>query len=147
MKEINQNAPVKCNKSVLINATSVEVWKVLTEIDRWPLWQKEIKSAKLEGPLKAASKFLWKSGGMNIHSEIHTADPYTFFGWTGKALGLSAIHNWRIVDLQSQTEVHMEESMDGMLASLFKKRLNKQLDKNSVKWLVHLQKECEQLTK
>ena len=130
MININQNAPVKCQKKIIINAHTVEVWKVLTDINKWTHWQSDIKLARMNGPLKEGTTFEWTSGGLKIRSTIQAVQPYSIFGWTGKALGLYAIHNWHIIELNSQTEVTVEESMEGFLAGLFKKMLNKNLDKS-----------------
>lgn len=143
MISINNNAPVICHKSIVINATTLEVWKVLTEIDKWSSWQTAIKSPHLEGPLKAGTKFTWKTGGLKINSTLHTVEPYTQFGWTGKTIGIKAIHNWSIVELNRQTEISVSESMEGFLAKLLKKTFTSSLDKNMGEWLMLLKKTCE----
>ncbi len=143
MLNINLNAPILCKKNITINASSVSVWEILTGIDAWHEWQLDIKKSSLKGPVEKGSAFSWKSGGMNINSIIHIAEPYTLFGWSGKTLGLSAVHNWKIVELNKQTEVYVEESMEGLLAKLFKKTLNKKLEKNMERWLNFLKEYCE----
>jgi hypothetical protein len=35
MKSINNNAPVKCSKTITINASSEKVWAVMTNINDW----------------------------------------------------------------------------------------------------------------
>lgn len=145
MRDINPHAPVQSRMSVVINSNSVDVWNILTDIDRWPEWQTNIKRAKLEGALKPGAFFKWKSGGMNIRSEIHTVEPYSLFGWSGNAFGLFAIHNWKITELNKQVEVKLEESMDGLLAKLFKKMLTGSLEKTNKAWLEMLMKECERM--
>ncbi|MDQ3051626.1 MAG: SRPBCC family protein [Bacteroidota bacterium] len=143
MMNINLNAPVLCRKSIAINATSVGVWEVLTDINNWPSWQKDVRKSAIKGPLIQGTAFSWKSGGININSVIHTAEPYTLFGWSGNAIGLSAVHNWKIVELNKRTEVHVEESMEGILAKLFKKAMNKKVDTSLDKWLTLLKDHCE----
>ncbi len=144
MQSINYTAPVQCRQSIIINANSVAVWKTLTDINKWQTWQKEIKTAKLNGPLQPDTTIDWKTGGIKIHSTIHTSEPYAHFGWSGKTIGLFAIHNWKITELNKQTEVVVEESMEGILATLFKKTFNKRLDKSVRTWLEFLKKECEE---
>jgi hypothetical protein len=146
MKSINQDAPVLCRKKIIINANTVDVWKILTDINRWNTWQADIKKPVLKGEVVAGSTFEWISGGLKIRSTIHTAQPYSVFGWTGKTLGLYAIHNWKITELNKQSEVAVEESMEGLLAGFFKKLFNKSLEKGMVRWLDMLKKECEKRT-
>ncbi len=146
MININQDAPVKCRKKIIINAHTVEVWKVLTDINKWTQWQSDIKSARMNDPLQEGTAFEWTSGGLKIRSTIQIVQPYSAFGWTGKALGLYAIHNWHITELNSQTEITVEESMEGFLAGFFKKILNKNLEKSLGHWLDLLKFECEKST-
>ena len=143
MKEINQKAPVTYHKKIVINANAVDVWKVLTNINKWPEWQTEIKKASINGLPEAEADFIWVFGGLKIRSRIHTVQPYVEFGWTGKGFWIYAIHNWKITELNKQTEVYVEESMEGIPASILKKILNKKLEQSNTKWLELLKKECE----
>ena len=143
MININTNAPVKCSKQIIINASPEKVWAVLTNINDWAVWQKDITKPKLNGPLQPNSTFDWKTGGAKIHSTIHTVEPFTKFGWTGKTFGMYAIHNWRLIDLNGKTSVVVDESMEGFLASLFKSSFNKNLEKGMLSWLELLKQQCE----
>jgi len=143
MKSINQKAPVTCSKSILINASPERIWSVLTDINRWPEWQTDISSAILKSPVAPDIQFTWKSGGVKINSTIHTIKPMQSFGWTGKTMGIFAIHNWRLEQRNNQTEVIVNESMEGLLAGIFKKSFNKNLAKGMQKWLQLLKEECE----
>ncbi len=143
MKSINEKSPVKCSKSIQINASSEKVWAVLTNINDWSRWQNEISNPKLNGPLKPASTFNWKTGGAKIHSTLHTVETNQAFGWTGKTFGMFAIHNWTLEHQENQTLVTVNESMEGFLATLFKSSFNKSLEKGMLKWLELLKQECE----
>jgi uncharacterized protein YndB with AHSA1/START domain len=143
VRSINNNAPVKCSKNIIIDADSKTVWSVLTNINSWAMWQTDISNPKLNGELKPETKFDWKAGGVTIHSTLHTVQPHNRFGWTGKTFGMFAIHNWTLSDLGGKTMVVVNESMEGFLAGLFKKPLNKSLDKGMLKWLDLLKQECE----
>lgn len=143
MKSINHNAPVKCSKTITINASPEKVWAVLTDIDKWANWQTDISSAKTNGVLKPDTTFHWKTGGVSIHSTLHTVEPNRFFGWTGQTFGLFAIHNWTLTEQDGQTRVTVEESMEGFFASLFKKMFNKNLEKGMQTWLNLLKQTCE----
>ncbi len=144
MKTINQNAPVKCSKSILINARPDKVWAVMTNIDHWADWQSDISKPKLNGKLAPNSTFDWKTGGVRIHSTLHTVEPFSHFGWTGKTMGMFAIHNWTLIEKNGQIQVTVDESMEGFLASLLKKSFNKNLERDMQHWLDLLKKECEQ---
>ena len=143
MKSINNNAPVKCSRSITIHAPVKKVWALLTDIDNWDSWQTDISRPKLNGALQPATIFTWKTGGAAIESTLHTVEPYQQFGWTGKTFGMLAIHNWTLVQQEHSTIVTVDESMEGFLALLFKKSFNKNLEKGMKKWLKLLKEESE----
>jgi len=143
MKHINSKAPIVCHKQLTIYASRQNVWDVLTNINNWPNWQTDIGKAKLNGELKTQTTFDWQTGGARIHSTLHTVDRFSQFGWTGKTLGLFAIHNWAITEKDGKTLVMVEESMEGWLAVLFKKAFTKSLEKGMQKWLELMKQECE----
>lgn len=143
MKSINNNAPVKCSKTITINASSEKVWQVMTNIGKWATWQTEISNPKLNGELKSETTFDWKSGGAKIHSTLHTVEPLRQFGWTGKTFGMFAIHNWTLTEKEGKTIVSVDESMEGFFAKFLKKSFNKNLEKGMQTWLDLLKKECE----
>lgn len=143
MKSINENAPVISSQIIHINAGIEKVWKVLTDIDKWTQWQTDISKSKLSGKLAPGNTFNWKSGGAKIQSRLHTVNPFKSFGWTGKALGMSAIHNWTLSEKDGKVMVLVEESMEGFLVGLFKKAFRKNLEKGMQNWLELLKTECE----
>lgn len=143
MKSINNNPPVKCIKTITINASSKKVWAVMTNINNWANWQTDISKPKLNGELKPGSTFDWKTGGANIRSTLHTVEPFTNFGWTGKTFGIFAIHSWILIETNGQTKVSVDESMEGFFAKLLKKSFNKNLEKGMQNWLDLLKRECE----
>lgn len=136
--EANKNAPVYIKESITINSSPQEVWNTLTHIDQWSSWNPLIQNAKLNGELLPGTTFNWKTGGMKIKSTIHTAMPHERFGWTGKAIGSNAIHNWEIESKNGQVVVTMEESMDGWLVKMMRKKIQKELEKSALVWLEKL---------
>jgi hypothetical protein len=143
MKSINEKAPVKCSKEIIINAPQEKVWQVLTSINDWPGWNSEISRATINGSLEAGATFDWKTGGTKIHSTLHTVNCERELGWTGKVMGIFAIHNWELQAAGKATKVVVEESMEGLLASLLSGFFNKTLEKGMVSWLEAMKKECE----
>jgi hypothetical protein len=58
-------------------------------------------------------------------------------------MGIFAIHNWHLKQQNNGTEVLVEESMEGLLARIFKKSFNQNLERGMLKWLELLKLECE----
>ncbi|AFL79852.1 Polyketide cyclase / dehydrase and lipid transport [Aequorivita sublithincola DSM 14238] len=143
MKPINNSAPVKAEKSIIINSDIDKVWQILTDIDNWSNWNSDISKSKINGEIRKAQTFDWKTGGTKLHSEIHTYNPKNKFGWTGKVLGVYAIHNWNLTETENGTTVLVAESMEGFLAKLFRKSFQKTLENGMTNWLELMKKECE----
>lgn len=139
----NPQAPVSCRKSIFIKASPEKVWAVLTDINNWATWQTDISKPALKGALQSGTTFDWKTGGARIHSTLHTVEPGSRFGWTGKTFGMYAVHNWTLTNVPEGTEVVVEETMEGLLARLFKQSFNRNLAIGMQHWLDLLKKESE----
>ena len=141
--EINKNATVKQVKEIQINASPEKIWEVLTGINEWKNWNSDITKSMIYETPKVGSEFTWKVNGAKIKSQLHTVNQFTSLGWTGKALGAKAIHNWYLQPINNGTLIRVEESMEGWLVNLFKKKMNADLEKGMVDWLEALKIECE----
>ena len=117
---ININAPVQCSKTITINASSEKIWKVMTSINNYATWQTEISKPKLNGELKPETTFDWKTGGAKIHSALHIVESFKNFGWTEKTYVMFAILNRTLNETNGQTEVLVDETMEGFFANLLK---------------------------
>lgn len=52
-----------------------KVWKVWSDVNRWPEWQDDIESAKLEGEFKVGNIFMMRpKGGPNVKIAIQRAE-------------------------------------------------------------------------
>jgi uncharacterized membrane protein len=47
--QIQENAPVKASSDIVIHASPEKVWRLLTDIDRWPAWHSAISAARING--------------------------------------------------------------------------------------------------
>ncbi len=137
--EVNRNAKAYHKEEIVINASAEKVYQVLADINNWPAWQSGVASANMEGEAEPGKEFRWKAGGSKISSKLHTVNPHTEFGWTGRALWIKAVHNWTFTEKEGATTVVVEESMSGFLSGLMKKTLKESLPKS----LKDLKKEAE----
>jgi uncharacterized protein YndB with AHSA1/START domain len=127
----------------LIDAPIERVWAVLTEIDEWPAWNPDVRSASLEGPVSEGSTFRWKAGPGSISSRIAYVDRPRLIAWTGKTLGIRAVHVWRLEEQDGRTRVRSEESYDGPVARVLRRRLQTMLDTALADGVRHLAAEAE----
>ena len=77
--------------------------------------------------MREGSVFRWKPGPMTITSTIQTVDAPHEIGWTGKTMGIKAVHVWRLGPGATGVEVATEESWDGWLVRTLKGPMGKSL--------------------
>jgi hypothetical protein len=81
-----------------------------------------------------------------ITSTIGRVEPPRLIAWSGKTLGISAIHYWWLEPRDGKTFVRTEESYEGLVARLFRGRLQKTLDQALADGLRYLRAEVERRT-
>ncbi len=141
--ETDRNAPVVGSSEIEIAAAPETAWDVLTAIDRWPDWNPDVKSVSVEHAIREGTEFSWKAGAGTITSTIEHVEAPRRIAWTGKSLGIKAIHVHTLERRGDSTLVRTEESFDGLVARLFRGRLQKTLDATLQSELRHLKAEVE----
>jgi uncharacterized protein YndB with AHSA1/START domain len=141
--EINRNAPATAEGELQIAADPQTVFAVISAIDQWPSWNPDIKSVTLHGPVQPGTGFRWKSGPSSLTSTLQVVDPPHQIAWTGRTMGIKAVHVFRFQDRDGGTLARSEESWEGVLASLLKGYSRRSLDKAIRSILSHLKVEAE----
>jgi uncharacterized protein YndB with AHSA1/START domain len=140
---IDQQAPVVGVSEIEIAASPEAVWDVLTAFERWPSWNRDVKSLAMRGDVVPGSVFRWKAGPGTITSTIQRVERPRLIAWTGKTLGIEAIHFWRLEPRNGTTFVRTEESYEGLVARLLRRPLQKTLDRALADGLRYLKTEVE----
>ncbi|MDJ1498293.1 SRPBCC family protein [Cytophagaceae bacterium DM2B3-1] len=143
-ESIHEQAPVKTYQEITINASPQKVYQIMSEINHWAEWHGDVTEPTLTGSFTKGSSFDWKSGGLTIHSTLHTVVPNQKIGWSGKALGAFAIHNWSFIEHNGQTTVKVDESMEGWLVYLMRTKFQHGLEESLQIWLKNLKSKAEQ---
>ena len=141
--EVNKAAPAIATGDIEIQAKPEVVWDVLADIDNWPSWNPDVKEAKLTGGLKEGSVFRWKAGPGTITSTLEQVERPREIGWSGKTMGIIAVHVYRLEPLGDGTKVHSEESFDGLIARVLKGPTRGTLQKGLDGGLASLKREAE----
>jgi uncharacterized protein YndB with AHSA1/START domain len=141
--EINRNAPATAQGELQIAADPQTVFAVLSAIDQWPSWNPDIKSVTLHGPVQPGTGFRWKSGPSTLTSTLQVVDPPNEVAWTGRTMGIEAVHVFRFQANDGGTLARSEESWEGLLARLLKGYSRRSLDKAIRRVLSHLKVEAE----
>ena len=141
--EVNQRAPVVVFEQIDVDADPGMVWQVISAIGAWPSWNPAVKSTSLSGPLAVGTTFRWKSGPGTITSTLQQVDPPHVLAWTGKTLGIKAIHVYRLEARDGGTTVHSAESWEGLAARLLRRSMQRQLANSLRSGLERLKEESE----
>lgn len=140
---INESAPVVAASEIEIGAGSETVWAVLAAIERWPSWNPDVKWVSLRGEVAEGSEFRWKAGPATITSTLRRVERPGLLAWTGKTVGVSAIHVYRLEPRDGHTSVRTEESWEGLLARIFGGLMQKAVKNALDTGLRHLKAEAE----
>jgi uncharacterized protein YndB with AHSA1/START domain len=122
------NAPVLSAHEIDIDAPIDRVWEVLTAIERWPAWNPDVKSVSVDAPVAEGMTFRWKAGPGTITSRIEHFERPRLIMWSGRTLGIRAIHVWRLETRNGTTLARTEESYEGLVARMLRRSLQKTLD-------------------
>jgi carbon monoxide dehydrogenase subunit G len=140
---IDPGAPVVAESELEIEAGPEAVWDVLTDVERWPTWNPDVKSASLQGAVTEGSTFRWKAGPGTIKSTIRHVERPSVIAWTGSTFGIKANHVYFLEGRGTTTLVKTSESYDGLVARVFRRQLKKTLDRALVDGLRCLKAELE----
>jgi uncharacterized protein YndB with AHSA1/START domain len=140
---INVDAPVVSSAEVEIEAPIEVVWSILTAIERWPTWNPDVKSASLDGPAVEGATFRWKAGPGTINSTVVRLEAPRLMGWTGRTLGIRAVHVWRLQSKNGLTLANTQESYEGLTSRILRRPLQKLLDRTLADVVGHLKAEAE----
>lgn len=144
--KVNESAPAVSSAEIEVAADPELVWDVLTAIEEWPSWNPDVQWASMEGELTEGSRFRWKAGPSTITSTLQRVERPRLIAWTGKTVGLRAIHVYRLEAHGAGTLVSTAESWEGPVARVFRRRMQLTLDRATEAGLRQLKAEAERRT-
>jgi uncharacterized protein YndB with AHSA1/START domain len=128
--EVDSSAKCFAKEEIIINSPMENVFNILSDINNWPAWQSSVTKAQLNGSMEPGAKFKWKAGGLKINSKVHTVNPNSEIGWTGRIWWIKAVHNWTLTENNNETKVIVKESLKGLGSSMMQKSLTEGMRKN-----------------
>jgi hypothetical protein len=97
----------------------------------------------VEGAVAPGTVFRWKAGPGTITSRIQRVQRPRLIAWTGRTLGINAIHVWHLEPRDGGTFVRTEESYEGLVSRLLRRSLQRTLDRSLAEGLEDLKGEVE----
>lgn len=141
--DVDRSAPVIAEDSISIRASAGHIWKIMIDFERWPDWNTDIRSVRVEGPIAPGTRFSWKAGPGTIRSRVEEIEEPERLVWTGKTLGIRAVHVWTIEEHGGDSVVSTIESWNGIYVGLLKGSLHHTLEKSIHEGLSSLKCEAE----
>ena len=84
------DSPIKIEASDLIQSDIQEIWRLMSEVNRWPEWNKSISFAQLEGVFVKGNPFKWTCG-VNNRSILEDVIINKRIVWSTKSVGVKTL--------------------------------------------------------
>ncbi|MEU1375445.1 SRPBCC family protein [Streptomyces triculaminicus] len=128
-KSVDPDARVRYRTQTVIHASLRTIWRVQTDVERWPSWQTAVTTAERldDGPFRPGSAFHWTTPvppnphtpatSLDITSTVRQVEPGSCIRWTGPAVGeglrIDGVHVWRFTKVRNGVLVSTEETHTG----------------------------------
>ncbi|MDC0769568.1 SRPBCC family protein [Streptomyces sp. HD] len=127
---VDDGALIRYQSDVVIKAPLSTIWKLQTDVERWPSWQPPVVTAERLDPgrLKAGSRFRWTTPApatpttpattLAITSTVQELRRHHCVLWSGPAIGEGlrideGVHLWTFRKVKGGVHVHTEETWTG----------------------------------
>lgn len=127
---VDADARIRYRSDVVIKAPLSTVWKLQTDVERWPSWQPPVLTAERLDPgrLEKGSRFRWTTPvpatpttpatTLGITSTVRELRHHDCVLWSGPAIGEGlrideGVHLWRFRKVRGGVHVHTEETWTG----------------------------------
>lgn len=141
--DADRHAPVFAEGRIDIASTAERLWDLIADVAAWPRWNADVQDVVVEGPIAEGTVFRWKGGSTRIVSTLRVVDRPREIAWTGRTLGIRAIHSWRFEPGPMGAVASMQESFAGGPTRLMRGLLQRQLDAATEHGLRSLKIEAE----
>ncbi|MGW3952258.1 SRPBCC family protein [Streptomyces sp. NPDC004752] len=127
---VDPDALIRYESDTVIHAPLRTVWKLQTDVARWPSWQAPVLTMERldPGPLRQGSQFRWTTPApatattpattLHITSTVRQIRPNSCIRWTGPAVGEGlrideGVHVWTFTEVKGGVRVHTAETWTG----------------------------------
>ncbi|MFF2020710.1 SRPBCC family protein [Streptomyces sp. NPDC058171] len=126
---VDPDARVRHRTETVIHAPLRTVWKLQTDVERWPSWQPHLTGVDRldDGPFRTGSAFRWTvpvppnpvtpATELDITSTVEQVRRHSCIRWTGPAVGegvrIDGVHVWTFTAVEGGVRVRTEETHAG----------------------------------
>ncbi|MFC9290103.1 SRPBCC family protein [Streptomyces sp. NPDC057052] len=157
---VDDSALIRYESDIVIDAPMSTVWKLQTDVERWPSWQPSVSgSERLDtGPLRRGSRFHWTTPvpatpttpatALGITSTVQEIRQGHCVLWRGPAVGEGlrvdeGVHLWTFTKVGGGVHVHTEETWTGSQAEADVPTATAALGRGLETWLRDLEATAE----
>ena len=138
-------------KEILINADIKKVWKIFSELEKWPQWGGYIITARWisKRKWKKNSEFLQIIKGFGLikklksNPKIIEVKPCRIIKWTGTRRFIKGVHTFKFNKIGNKTEVTNIEYFEGLLAPVLSPFIKNNFETYFEQFLIGLKNEAE----
>ncbi|MET9295973.1 SRPBCC family protein [Streptomyces sp. NPDC003077] len=128
-KGVDPDALVRHRTETVIHAPLRTIWKLQTDVERWPSWQAGVTTMDRldDGPFRKGSAFRWTTPvppnpstpatSLEITSTVEQIKRHSCIRWTGPAIGeglrIDGVHVWNFTKIKGGVRVSTEETHTG----------------------------------
>ncbi|WP_336051234.1 SRPBCC family protein [Streptomyces sp. CA2R101] len=128
-KGVDPDALVRHRTETVIHAPLRTIWKLQTDVERWPSWQAPVTAVERldHGPFRKGSAFRWTTPvppnpstpatSLEITSTVRQIKRDACLRWTGPAIGeglrIDGVHVWNFTEVKGGVRVSTEETHTG----------------------------------
>ncbi|MFJ2740594.1 SRPBCC family protein [Streptomyces sp. NPDC087440] len=162
-KGVDPDARVRHRTETVVHAPLHTIWKLQTDVARWPSWQPGITDVKRldHGPFRAGSAFRWTTPippnpqtpatSLEITSTVEQLRQGSCIRWTGPAVGagglrIDGVHVWTFTKVRGGVRVTTEETHTGAVVDANEDAARAILREGLEKWLRDLTSAAESAT-
>ncbi|MEW1750062.1 SRPBCC family protein [Streptomyces angustmyceticus] len=158
-KGVDPDALVRHRTEIVIDAPLRTIWKLLTDVEHWPSWQRPVETAKRldHGPFREGSAFRWTTPvppnpstpatNLEITSTVRQVKDHACLRWTGPAIGeglrIEGVHVWSFAKVKGDVRVSTEETHTGAQVDADAPTATKILREGLEAWLRDLKSTAE----
>ncbi|GGK71641.1 hypothetical protein Sme01_26210 [Sphaerisporangium melleum] len=127
---VDRDTPIRYEGDIVIKAPLSKIWRLQTDVERWPAWQKPVLSMdRLDrGSLHKGSSFRWTIPApatpstpgtiLTVTSTVGQVKPESCIMWRGPAVGQGlrideGVHVWTFTKVKGGVRVHTVETWTG----------------------------------